>query len=179
MSETWNIKFDDGSGSCPMMVGYPREHNSPLRHARLSGTWCADVDGNGVITITNMDVKVSDLMLPLPGPAGTEINWMQLQSPVFSLHNSGAVHPHDSSLPSLNTGRIDLTHRFVTLSWGIKVTSPTLEAVEVDPVEIVFAETGYVHPDHDHVLLGGTGKVVAPALHSKLHVMTGNAGINV
>ena len=116
-------------------------------------------------------------MLPLVGTAGNETNWMQLQTPEISPHNSGAPHPHDAALPALNTGRIDLTSRFTTLSWGIKVTSPTLVNIEVDPIEMVFAETGYVHPDHDHVMLSGTGQIVAPGSRSRIHVMTGNSGI--
>ena len=54
MSETWNIEFDDGYGSCPMIVSYPRDHNSPLKHSRLAGTWCASVDDEGAVTITGL-----------------------------------------------------------------------------------------------------------------------------
>ena len=47
MSETWNIEFDDGYGSCPMILSYPRDHNSPLKLFILNGIEGSELEFDG------------------------------------------------------------------------------------------------------------------------------------
>jgi len=175
MSVTWEFAFDDGSGSCHLLIGYANTvGGSPPKHARISGSWKAAVTDAGAMTITDFDVSVTDVMIPLPDVSGTT-TWIQLDSPSLALSDRKAPHPHGSGLPLLNTGLIDLGSRFTQLSWGVKITSQTLYSLDFDEIAIAYHETGYLHANHDYGALGGSGAVVAPKVLMPITVLTTNA----
>lgn len=174
MSATWEYCFDDGSGTCAILIGYPTSIcGTPPKHARLSGSWQATVTTTGAMELTSIDMAVTDIMIPLTIP-NQATSWIQLDSPTLSLQAS-TPHPHLSSLPALNKGQIDLTNRFTQLSWGVKLTSPTLSELELDDIVITYHESGYLYQNHDYGALGGSGVVTAPTVLSGITVLTNNA----
>ncbi len=174
MSATWVYQFDDGSGSCSVVVSYPvTVGGSPPKFGRLSGSWQASVTDTGAISIESMDIALTDVMIPLLVPDQAP-SWIQLDAPVLTLIQSNNPHPHLSTLPRLNTGKINLANRFTQLSWGVKLTSPTLSDLELDDIVIAYHESGYLHEDHAFGILGGSGMVTAPVVLGNVTISTTN-----